>query len=65
MTLVEISKVLGVSIERVRQIEQMALSKLAHPRNLKKWQAIKETLILIEQEKAKRNSRSKETLDEL
>lgn len=35
MTLEEIAKVLGVTRERVRQIEQSAIKKLKHPKALK------------------------------
>lgn len=32
MTLSEIANILGITKERVRQIEQMALKKLRHPK---------------------------------
>ena len=35
MTLDEIAKMMGITRERVRQIEQMAIKKLKHPRNAK------------------------------
>jgi DNA-directed RNA polymerase sigma subunit (sigma70/sigma32) len=42
-TLEEIAGKLGVTRERVRQIEQQALKKLKHPKFRKKWQDILET----------------------
>ena len=33
MTLEEVAKIIGISKERVRQIEQMAIKKLRHPKN--------------------------------
>ena len=35
MTLDEIAKMFGITRERVRQIEQMAIKKLKHPRSSK------------------------------
>ena len=35
MTLEEIAKKMGITRERVRQIEQMAIKKLKHPRSSK------------------------------
>jgi len=40
MTLEEIAKMMGITKERVRQIEQMAIKKLKHPkvsRNLRNY----------------------------
>ena len=42
-TLEEIAKVLGVTRERVRQIEQQALKKLKHPKFRRQWQEIQES----------------------
>lgn len=46
--LAHIAKKLGVTRERVRQIELGALRKLRHPRNNKAWQEICETIAMIE-----------------
>nr|DAO98455.1 MAG TPA: Sigma-70, region 4 [Caudoviricetes sp.] len=53
MTLKEIAQILGLSTERVRQIERSALAKLAHPRNRKKWEEIKETMAMIQRDKVR------------
>ncbi|WP_298790817.1 sigma factor-like helix-turn-helix DNA-binding protein [uncultured Campylobacter sp.] len=53
MTLKEIAQILGLSTERVRQIERSALAKLAHPRNRKKWEEIKETMAMIQKDKVR------------
>lgn len=53
MTLKEIAQILGLSTERVRQIERTALAKLAHPRNRKKWEEIKETMAMMQQDKVR------------
>jgi RNA polymerase primary sigma factor len=47
-TLEEIAKRLGVTRERVRQIEQQALKKLKHPKFRKQWESILETLTLLQ-----------------
>lgn len=54
MTLNQIAQILGLSTERVRQIERSALAKLAHPRNRKKWEEIKETMAMIQRDEARR-----------
>ncbi|WP_169976034.1 sigma factor-like helix-turn-helix DNA-binding protein [Campylobacter sp. RM16191] len=54
MTHAEISKILGISSERVRQIERTAIAKLMHPKNRGAWKNIKETIAMIETQKAKR-----------
>ncbi|RRD53585.1 sigma factor-like helix-turn-helix DNA-binding protein [Campylobacter rectus] len=53
MTLKQIAQILGLSTERVRQIERTALAKLAHPRNRKKWEEIKETMAMMQQDKVR------------
>ena len=53
MTLKEIAQILGLSTERVRQIERTALAKLSHPRNRKKWEEVKETMAMIQRDKAR------------
>ena len=53
MTLKEIAQILGLSTERVRQIERSALAKLAHPRNRKKWEEIRETMAMIQRDKVR------------
>jgi len=53
MTLKKIAQILGLSTERVRQIERSALAKLAHPRNRKKWEEIKETMAMIQRDKVR------------
>lgn len=47
-TLGVIAKRLGVTKERVRQIELGALRKLRHPKNNKAWREIFETIAMIE-----------------
>ena len=42
-------KKLGVTKERVRQLEAHALRKLRHPKNNKAWREIFETIAMIEQ----------------
>lgn len=59
MTLEEIAKELGISKGRAYVIEQTALRKLSHPKNLKKWQNIYETIRLIKEERAKNESEYK------
>jgi RNA polymerase primary sigma factor len=46
-TLEEIAGKLGITRERVRQIEQQALKKLKHPKFRKKWQDILETFAVL------------------
>jgi hypothetical protein len=53
MTLKEIAQILGLSTERVRQIERSALAKLAHPRNCKKWEEIRETMAMIQKDRVR------------
>lgn len=53
MTLKQIAQILGLSTERVRQIERSALAKLAHPRNRKKWEEIKETMAMMQRDKVR------------
>lgn len=53
MTLNQIAQILGLSTERVRQIERSALAKLSHPRNCKKWEEIKETMAMIQRDKVR------------
>ncbi|WP_304345176.1 sigma factor-like helix-turn-helix DNA-binding protein [Campylobacter showae] len=53
MTLNQIAQILGLSTERVRQIERSALAKLAHPRNRKKWEEIRETMAMIQRDKVR------------
>lgn len=53
MTLKEIAQILGLSTERVRQIERSALAKLAHPRNRKKWEEIKETMAMMQKDRVR------------
>ena len=53
MTLNQIAQILGLSTERVRQIERSALAKLSHPRNLKKWEEIKETMAMIQKDRVR------------
>ena len=48
-----IAKRLGVTKERVRQLELHALRKLRHPKNNKAWREIFETIAMIEQLGAK------------
>ena len=48
-TLGAIAKRLGVTKERVRQLELHALRKLRHPKNNKAWHEIFETIAMIEQ----------------
>lgn len=55
-TLQEIADTLGVTRERVRQIEVTALKKLRHPKLRKKWEAIIETVNMIEEERARKGS---------
>ncbi len=43
-TLQEIADLLGVTRERARQIELMAIKKLRHPNLRKKWEEIIESL---------------------
>lgn len=47
-TLGVIAKRLGVTKERVRQLEAHALRKLRHPKNNKAWREIFETIAMIE-----------------
>ncbi|MDL0088140.1 sigma factor-like helix-turn-helix DNA-binding protein [Campylobacter gastrosuis] len=58
MTHAAIAKILGLSTERVRQIEKRAIAKLSHPRNKQAWERIREILQEIEDERAKRDSES-------
>lgn len=55
-TLEEIAQMLGVSRERVRQIEISVLKKLKHPKNRQKWAAIMDLLNEISKENAKRSN---------
>ncbi|MCI7362359.1 MAG: RNA polymerase subunit sigma-70 [Campylobacter sp.] len=48
-TLDSVAKRLGVTKERVRQLEAHALRKLRHPKNNKAWREIFETIAMIEQ----------------
>ena len=48
-TLDAVVKRLGVTKERVRQLEAHALRKLRHPKNNKAWREIFETIAMIEQ----------------
>ena len=48
-TLDAVAKKLGVTKERVRQLEAHALRKLRHPKNNKAWREICETIAMIEQ----------------
>ena len=48
-TLGAIAKRLGITKERVRQLELHALRKLRHPKNNKAWREIFETIAMIEQ----------------
>ncbi|MGE4455991.1 MAG: sigma factor-like helix-turn-helix DNA-binding protein [Arcobacteraceae bacterium] len=43
-TLQEIATILGVSRERVRQIELQAIKKLKHPNTRKRWSDIVDTI---------------------
>ena len=52
-TLDAVAKRLGVTKERVRQLEAHALRKLRHPKNNKAWREIFETIAMIEQLGAK------------
>ena len=52
-TLDAVAKRLGVTKERVRQLEAHALRKLRHPKNNKAWHEIFETIAMIEQLGAK------------
>ena len=52
-TLDAVAKRLGVTTERVRQLEAHALRKLRHPKNNKAWREIFETIAMIEQLGAK------------
>ena len=52
-TLDAVAKRLGVTKERVRQLELHALRKLRHPKNNKAWREIFETIAMIEQLGAK------------
>ena len=52
-TLDAVAKKLGVTKERVRQLELHALRKLRHPKNNKAWREIFETIAMIEQLGAK------------
>ncbi|MSN96327.1 RNA polymerase subunit sigma-70 [Campylobacter sp. FMV-PI01] len=56
MTYAEIGKVLGLSVSRVREIEKCAITKMSHPKNKKIWMEIREILIEIEKDRAKRDS---------
>ena len=53
MTLNQIAQILGLSTERVRQIERSALAKLSHPRNCKKWEEIRETMAMIQKDRVR------------
>ena len=48
-TLDAVAKRLGVTKERVRQLEAHALRELRHPKNNKAWREIFETIAMIEQ----------------
>lgn len=41
----EISKILGISPERVRNIERAAINKIKHPRNMQALHILKEYLV--------------------
>ena len=56
MTLKQIAQILNLSTKRMRQIERSALAKLAHPRNRKKWEEIKETMAMLQQDKVRASS---------
>ncbi len=47
-TLQEIADHLGITRERVRQIENSALKKLRHPKLRKKWIEIQETIEMLQ-----------------
>ena len=51
-TLQEIADVIGVTRERVRQIEVTALKKLRHPKFIKQWREINETIQMMESSRA-------------
>ena len=53
MTLNQIAQILGLSTERVRQIERSALAKLSHPKNFKKWEEIRETMAMIQKDRVR------------
>lgn len=53
-TLEVIANRLGLTRERVRQLETHALRKLRHPKNNKAWREIFETISMIEQIKIKK-----------
>ncbi|MBR8466357.1 RNA polymerase subunit sigma-70 [Campylobacter sp. faydin G-140] len=61
MTYAQIAVILGLSTERVRQIEKRAIAKLTHPKNKKLWGNIKDSLIELEKERAKRDNESEIT----
>ncbi len=46
-TLQEIAEIMGITRERVRQIETQALKKLKHPRYRKQWNEILETIHML------------------
>ena len=46
-TLQEIAEIMGITRERVRQIEAQALKKLKHPRYRKQWNEILETIHML------------------
>lgn len=54
-TLVQIAKILNISDEAVRQIEERAIKKLQSPRLASKWQDIMETMGEINKEKIPNN----------
>ena len=54
LTLTEVAKVLGISVQLVKYVEKKALEKLRHPRNIKKWEQILSTIEMIEEDRAKR-----------
>ena len=48
LTLFEVSNILGISQEKVRQIERNALRKLASPKLKDKWISVMETVAMMQ-----------------
>lgn len=57
----EIAQKMGISRERVRAIESAALKKLKHPKNQKQFEAIQETVALLNES----NNNCEDTLGKL